>query len=214
MQKRQIAHKTTVKGILEGKYVKEEGMKPNYVLLKTGKQLSRVNIIGVAIDSQKDPLTNTQIITLDDGSGKINVRSFDAEFSFKNAEIGSAINLIGKVREFGNERYITPEIITPIKKEWIAVRKLELELKEIKEGKNVTKNNLEEPTSDFEEEIIIENPYQQIIELVKKLDSGNGADVEEILLKTTIENPDKKIKTLLEEGEIYEIRPGRLKVLE
>lgn len=214
IQKRQVAHKVRVKDVLEGAYVKEEGMKPNYVLLKNGIQISRANIIGVIINSQNEPGSSTQTITIDDGSGKIAIRTFDANQLFENAVMGSAVNLIGKVREFGNERYITPEIITPIKKEWIAVRKLELQLKDAKDNGGAAKKQTEDMYADFEEEIVAENPYQQIMELVRKLDSGSGADTEEVILKANTDNAEKKIRTLLEEGEIYEIRPGRIKLLE
>ncbi len=215
MQKRQVAHKIRLNDILEGRYVKEDGIKPNYVLLKNGNQVSRVNVIGTVINSQTDPATRAQTITIDDGSGKITVRSFDAAFSFQNAAPGSTVNLLGKVREFGNERYLMPEIIKPILRSWVAVRKMELELNDAKDMKRAgAKKQAEEQYADFEEEIVMENQYLQIIDLIKKSDSANGADTEEIILKSNVEDAEKKIRTLLEEGEIYEIKPGRLKVLE
>ena len=52
----------------------------------------------------------------------------------------------------------------------------------------------------------------QIINKIKELDEGSGVDVDLILDK--YENAEKIVKNLLEEGEIFEVRPGRVKVLE
>ena len=49
--------------------------------------------------------------------------------------------------------------------------------------------------------------------LIKELDQGHGVSIEDISSKD-IEDIDKKIEMLLKEGDIFEVKPGKLKVLE
>ena len=60
---------------------------------------------------------------------------------------------------------------------------------------------------------IIAQNGQIIIEIIEQKDSGDGVGVDEIILESGIENCEKIINNLLEEGEIFEIRPGTVKVL-
>jgi RPA family protein len=59
-----------------------------------------------------------------------------------------------------------------------------------------------------------ESPAQKVYGMIKSLDRGKGADTDEVIEKSGLENCQRVIQTLLEEGEIFEIRPGKLKVLE
>ena len=74
-QDRQIAVKLRISEIKEGDYVMEEGWKPNYLLTKKGEKVSRVNLMGVVLD--KEESGSMFNLVLDDGSGKIIVRSFE-----------------------------------------------------------------------------------------------------------------------------------------
>jgi len=72
-----------------------------------------------------------------------------------------------------------------------------------------------------EKRIILEEPVQQtasqfqkITEFIRDLDAGDGAEAEEVSKRTGFPNAPELIRKLVEEGEIFEIRPGRLKVLE
>ena len=46
------------------------------------------------------------------------------------------------------------------------------------------------------------------------MDQGSGVDVDEIVSNIKIENCDQIVQNLIEEGEIFEISPGRVKLLE
>jgi len=208
--KRQIAYKVKIKELLDGVYVKEEGeWTPNYIEINE-KKISRVNIIGTVVLKQDDENLNYQNIILDDGSGKISIRSFEKNNFFKEIGVGDVVLLIGRAREFSSEKYIVPEILRKIENQkWIGVRRLELgkESKKIREIK-------EENIKDVEIESVKENPNNRIIQLVKKIDLGDGADFAEIISKSDIKEAENIIKNLLEEGEIFEIKPGKYKVLE
>ena len=204
VQKRQVAYKVRVKDILDGAYVKEEGWKPNYIKVGENK-VSRVNLIGAIV--LKIDGSN---IVLDDGSGKIPLRVFENNVFFENADIGDAVLVIGKPREFGSEKYVMPEILRKVEDTaWIGVRKNELMLK----NASSTEDQKEETTEEVVEEVK-EDPHEKIFNLIKKIDKGEGADIEEIISSSKDIDVEKIISRLLENGEVFEVKHGKLKVLE
>ena len=58
------------------------------------------------------------------------------------------------------------------------------------------------------------NPIQIIYNLIKSLDKGDGADIEDVIKESKINNCEDIINNLLREGEIFEIKKGKLKILE
>jgi len=209
-QKRQIAQKVRIKEILQGTYVQEEGWMPNNIE-SNGRKISRVNIIGVVVAKE-----GGNRIIIEDGTGKISARFFEDEGSkLSNVDIGNVVLVIGRPREYGNERYILLEIIKKIQdKRWIEVRNLEL--KDVKIENDEVVEKVEEPVSvneDFVEEESIgeERIHDKVIKYIKDHDNGEGVDYEEVL---SFCDDEKTIKFLLSEGELFEIRPGRVKVLE
>ncbi len=75
----------------------------------------------------------------------------------------------------------------------------------------------EETISD--EEIVEDNnsesksPAQIIYDLIKELDLGDGADIDEIIKKSSITDAEKIIDRFIKEGEIYQSKPGKVKIL-
>lgn len=172
------AAKATISQIISGEYIKEDETGFSGILTNNKEKIRRVNVMGIIIEIEND-----NNYTIDDGTDKISIRSFD-EIK-KRFNIGDAVNIIGKPREFGS-RYILIEIIKEIDKRWINIRKVELSTKNTGQKK------------------------EQIIELVKRLDAGEGANFEEIIK----DNKDESIiRKLIETGELFEFKPGRLKAL-
>lgn len=197
-QKRQVAYKVRIKDILDGEYIKEEGWMPNYIRLIDGAKVSRVNIIGTIV--LKTDEQNYKSVLIDDGSGKLPVRSFEKYELFDGVGIGDVVLIIGRPREFG-EKYIVPEIIKKIDDQaWIELRKLELKKPDLK----VSEEKVDVAVS----------PADKIFGLIKEADKGTGVDVEDIIRKSNISEAEKIIRSLLEEGEIFELKPGRVKILE
>ncbi len=208
--KRQVAHKIRVADILNNRYVKAEGWLPNYIAVGEIK-VSRANIIGVIVSkSTQENDENSHNFILDDGTGRIPLRFFEHG---KDIEVSDIVNVIGRPREFGSDRYIVPEILKKVTdSRWIEIRKMELALK-----KHDTQPKVElssHTTTEVEELSEDENPSTKIISIIKKLDSGAGADFQEISVKFITGNPEEYIKKLLEQGDIFEVKPGRYKVLE
>ena len=223
--KRQVAHKSQIAEILNGTYVKEDGWLPNYI--DTGsKKISRANLMGVLVSKDADPQSGAVTLLLDDGTGRISLRFFDFSQGFA---VGDIVNVVGRPREFGSERYVVPEIIKKVTNpKWIELRKLELtktkqeeitakreekktEAHQATSRQTVTEEGLEVEDEDLSDST---NPLSKVFEAIRSLDSGAGVGFDEIIVKTRIDDVDAPIKRLLEQGDIFEIKPGRYKVLE
>jgi hypothetical protein len=224
-QKRQIAYKVRISEILGGSYVKEEGWQPNYILMGDGRKISRINLIAAVISLQREDSTSSVIV--DDGTGEILLRSFEGFLELKEITVGDVVNIIGKPREFGQEKYILPEVMKRLQNPgWIGVRNLELSgpshnadnakvikapVQEIRAEERVVEEVVDGAKSIGPEKI---TPFQRIYSLIKELDSGEGADMSEVAKKSGLSNAEEILAELLKEGEIFEIRRGRVKVLE
>lgn len=209
-QKRKIACKVKINDILKGKYVREEGeWTPNYIELGN-KRISRVNLMAVIVSKQDLENTTYKNLVIDDGSGKISIRSFEQDNNFDRVEIGDFVLVIGRPREYLNEKYIVSEILKKIDNPlWVEVRKLESEQKEVKEKDIVKGTEIEVKEEQIEEDI-----NTKIFDLIKEIDNGGGADTQDVINKLNIEKAEEIIKKLVEQGEVFEIKSGKLKVLE
>lgn len=209
--KRNVAYKVMIKDIIKGNYIKVDGWNPNYLVLENGKQISRINIIGTIIDKPFSNKLEYQSTVIDDSSGNINLRTFNNKDVLNDFGVGDSILVIGRPREFGNEKYILPEIIKKIDdKDWVELRKLELE------KNNTLQNPKEDPNKidiyDLKEEIITED--NNIFALIKKLDNGEGADLNEVVEKSNNQYCEKIINNMIKQGGLFEIKPGKIKILE
>jgi len=221
-QKRQVSYKVKINDILKGEYIKEEGeWVPNYIKIGNDK-VSRVNIMAVIVSKENLENTNYQILLIDDGSGKISIRSFEEGTNFDNLNIGDFVTVIGRPREYFNEKYIVSEILKKVEdSSWIEVRKLELnknnEIKEQEQPPSSKPEIKSEPTNNEEviEEVQEEDDInKKIFDLIKEIDVGEGADTQEVITKSKVEKAEGIITKLLEQGEVFEIKPGKLKILE
>lgn len=212
LQKRQTAYKVSIATITKGKYVKNTGWEPNY--LEIGREkISRVNIIGVAVGISQNGSYET--LYLDDGSGKISIKSFENPSLFLKNQIGDILMVIGKPREFNNEIYLIPEIVKKINnKKWIDVRLLELQKSPLARWEPAEKSKEEEIKEEgtAEKDTNKLNSMERIYNLIKELDRGQGADYETIIEKVGAGSIGI-VEKLLKEGEIFEVAAGKLKIL-
>jgi len=104
-----------------------------------------------------------------------------------------------------HQKNILIETVKKIDSVWARVRKLELEKYTKKKINNKQRHS----------EIIVEDidgPANKLIRTIKDLDRGDGVAIEDI--PSPSGDVDKVINMLLKEGNIFEVRPGKLKVLE
>ncbi len=203
-QKRQVARKLWIRDILAGRYIKEEGFKPNHILLKDNSAAARVNVIGVVVTSGSEGLP---IITLDDGSGRITVRAFEPSERMNAVNVGDVVLVVGRPRQFASEMYILPEIVRKLPDlGWIEVRKHELAAVEpaaVPESQQVTEEVLDESFGLSE----------AVLGAIRSLDTGSGADIDVVVAKAGADS-EKTVRFLLQNGDIFEVSPGKLKILE
>lgn len=213
IKKREIAHKLRIGDILRGKPIisNESGQERLNFLELGNKRIVRVNIIGNVIDKfvsdsnelkeqLSEPRKRFAILTLDDASGQINTKTFGQDIAlFDEVNQGHTIMLIGLLRSFNQEVYILPEIIKTIDPRYLLIRKLELE-------KSL-------PQAIKKEEILAVK--DQIVDMIKKEEVNEGIDAERLVMeiKASPELINQEIRKLLEEGIIYEPRPGRVRYL-
>jgi len=197
--KRHIAFKLRIGDILSGKpVVVDEKLK---CVEQGGKELIRVNIISNIVDKYiQDGEKKFGSITLDDATGQIRAKVFGEDLSkFENISQGDTIMVIGMLRQWNNEIYITPEIIKKKEPQYLLVRKYE--------------SIIEKPVQ--LEKGSIKELKDKIIEIIKREEDKGGADIDSIILelKSQPDAINMEIKKLLEEGMAYEPRPGKIRYL-
>ncbi len=94
-----------------------------------------------------------------------------------------------------------------IKREGIANK--EEENQQIPEKSVTLESRRDEENIDFEEEL----PSQKIIHIIKEFDLGKGVPIELVIEKSPLHDSEQFIKKMLEKGEIFQISPGKVKVL-
>ena len=231
MVQRNTAYKVWVSSLHSGAYVKQEGQwESNYVKINE-LEVSRVNIIATVVQKYENSDTGYYSVTIDDGSDTIRVKAWGEDSKLiSGLNVGDMIKIIAKPKEYNNEVYLTPEIVKLVDDQnWLGVRKLEL----IKAYGKPTKkeflasdyNQKQEETSIPEEENLLvvkeeklENTdkRQAILKLIEKLGDDNGIEEERILIEANYAEGEVKevLQDLLKEGEIYEPKPGRIKLLQ
>lgn len=205
IRKREIAYKVRIGEILRGKPETtpygEGREKLNFVEIGD-KKLLRVNVIANVIDKfMSEGEKRFASLTLDDASGQINVKTFGEDVQ-KLQEInqGQTLTVIGLLRIFNNEVYILPEILKLVDPRYLLIRKLEIE-------KSAPK------TEASKEQIVAIR--DQMINKIKEEETNEGIDTEKLIMevKASPELINQEIKRLLEDGVIYEPRPGRVRYL-
>ncbi len=200
---RQIAYKVKISDVLNGSFTKDE-IFSGYIKINDAN-VSRVNIIATVVYKSEGQSYASAII--DDGTGRISLRSFENRNKFSNIDVGDVVLMIGKIRDFNNEKYVIPEILKKVSLEWLSVRKTELKHSNMIEDKAKieNKNLIEEVAININEEIYL---------LIKKLDNGDGVAIEDVVKNSNNNKVEQIIKKLLESGDIFEIKPGKIKLLE
>ena len=202
--KRNIAYKYRIGDIILAKPIFDND---KFLYLELGEtKISRVNIIGNIVDKyDSEGDKQYSFFTLDDGSGQIKLKIFGEDsLKFKGVTQGQTVAIIGTVRNWNNETYIQPEIISEKEPRYLLLRKLEIE----KSRKQNTK-----PIEDKKEIVALKD---KILDAIKNSEEEGGIDTDKIITDFREASPDlinQEIQKLLEEGIIFEPRPGRLRYL-
>lgn len=227
MVQRQTAYKVWISDLHSNEYVKREGQwESNYIRIEN-REISRVNIFATVVQKYENPESSYNSLTIEDGSDTIRVKAWGDDVNLiKNVNVGDMIMLIGKLKKYNEEVYILPEIIKPLNDvNWFLVRKLELLGDYGKPNKPIRKEVIKsdkkietEPQLKLEEEKI-DSSYskrQEILNIIEKLSIEEGIDLPRITSECEYSDDEIKeiIEDLLKNGEVYELKPGKLKILQ
>ncbi len=197
--KRNTAYKLRIGNILGGKQIIDgEKLK----MLELGdKNVVRTNVVANVVDKYiQDGEKKFGSITLDDGTGQLKMKVFgDDTAHFEPLNQGDTLQVIGLMRSWKNELYLTPEIIKKKEPAYLLVRKLEVESEQ-------PKTLHKEALTALRDKLIVQ---------IKDSDSSGGIEIDKMILN--LQEPPEvingEIKKLLEDGLIYEPRPGKLRWL-
>ena len=199
IRKRNIAYRMRIGDILKGRPITEE---ERFLFLEMGdKRVVRINILANCVDKFiQDGEKKYATLTIDDASGQIKLKTFGDDIEIlKNVTQGDTLQIIGNVREWNGELYIIPEVIKKVDPRWLLVRKLEIQ--------NSRSDISVGPDGSSLKDIVMGK--------IKEAEKDGGIDTDQIIMDTesSKESVDIEIKKLLEEGLIYEPRPGKLRYL-
>mgnify|MGYP001618929804 CR=1 FL=1 len=200
--KRHIAFKFRIGDLLIGKSVMND---ERFSFLEFGaKKIVRVNIAGNIVDKYESA-GETKYLTfmLDDGSGQIRLKIFGEDTAkFSNIMQGQTVVVIGLLRYWNNELYIAPDIIREQDARYLLIRKLEIEK---------TKKTLD-PLG--KQEIIAVK--DRILGAIKNAEEQGGIGKDTLIMDLKDISPEiisQEIQKFIEEGIVFEPRPGKVRYL-
>ncbi len=202
--KRHVAFKVSIGEILIGKQILDG---ERFLFLELGnRKISRVNIVANVIERFDSEGERTySFVTIDDGSGQIRLKAFGEDSKkLKELHQGDTVIVIGFLRYFNNEIYLSPEIVRKTDPKYLLLRKLELE--------NYNKNK---SLGTLEKEKIVA-VKDRILEIIKNAEEKGGIETEEIIMSLKDVPPqiiNQEIEKFIEEGIVFEPRPGKIRYL-
>ncbi len=231
MVERVTARKCSLGELADGSFVVKDGASH----LETGRgAVSRANVIAAVVDRP-----GQAAILLDDGTARVEARSFDDSALFDNLLVGDIVLVIGRPREYQGRKYLVAEIAKRLgSPKWLELRKAEFskngrpQAPAIRAPETAARQDAPAaraadaraapasarqrvpsvPARKETPDEVAETPADKALAVIKRLDTGTGAAIEDVLAEAKCE--ESTVTSLMAEGEIFEIRPGRVKVLE
>jgi uncharacterized protein len=198
--KRYVAYKLVIGDVLQGRIILD-GERLKFLEIG-GKNVVRVNVVANIIDKyvQEDGEKKFGSLTLDDASGQLKVKAFGEDVKkFEEFQQGDTVNIIGLIRQWNDELYVIPEVIKKKEPSYLLLRKFETDV------------NKKESLDDGD----LKEFKGKVLSMIKKEEENGGIEISKIAeeLGEDLKIVNQEIKRLLEEGVIYEPRPGKVRYL-
>ena len=116
-QKRQTAKLVDFEQLNSGKYFQREGFEPNFLLLPSGRRISRARAVGTVVDRFVNDDETYGSLTLDDGNDTTQIKFFSELELMEDFETGQVIEVVGKVREYQGQVYLDGEVLRSVEPE-------------------------------------------------------------------------------------------------
>ena len=200
IRKRNVAFKLRIGDILKGVSMMDEG---KFLFLELGdRKVVRVNLLANCVDKfVQEGEKQFGSLTVDDASGQLKLKVFGEDVErIQHIIQGDTLQIIGNIREWNGEIYMIPEVLKKVDSRWLLVRKLEIQ--------NARKDMPVETSGN-------NSLKNQILDNIKGAEADGGIDREALVMdiEASPEGIEGEVKKLLEEGLVYEPRPGRLRYL-
>jgi hypothetical protein len=210
MTTRDTALKVRIKDITNGELKRGDTEWDSFLLTPLNEEAGRVRVLATVVSTFKSDNGKYGVLTLDDTTDTITSRVFNDDVRLiETTEEGDIVDIIGRVKEYEDERYINMESVSKIiDPNWETVRKLELALKIKRMG-----GDADVPGDSVDEGSAGENQKSIVKGIIEDLDEGDGVKYLQIIEETGL--VDKKLEEILTElmetGEIYEPKIGKFK---
>ena len=197
------AVKICIADIIKSTPAKNEEGRVSSIKLKDGRTIANVRVMATIVEKFVSSDSNYASLTIDDGTETILVKFFKGAVSkILSLEIGVTLDVIGPVREYEEELYISPNIIFEIENpNSELLRQAELLKTEKKEEKEV-------PAVDINTAVLMK---------IKELSDEKGVDLK-VLIKNLKEFSEEAameaVRILMLKGDLFEPKKGRLKLVE
>ncbi len=233
--KPQVAYKVNIIDINKGDYVTHKD-EPNYLSIN-GKKIFKVNVIGTIVTKSENSImiddgSASIVIQNFDESNNYNILNqgdivniigkvweYNSEKYIREADIVKKIDVrwlilrkkeldILKKMNLGEDA--TP---APLKKANESKENKKFDEAEEELVEDFKNNSADEDLIEIEEKIdnTPKTTTQKIFEVIKKIDAGDGADIEEIIRQ--VGDCESTIALMIKKGDIFENRAGRVKIL-
>ncbi len=215
MPERLTAVKCAVRDLMTGAFVAKEGTAPSYVETARGS-VSRCNLVAAVVDKP-----GSRSLLLDDGTGRVEARAFDEERLFENVLVGDVVLIVGRPRQYQGQGYVVAEIARRLgSPKWLELRRAELGGQKAAAPKREAKlpapvkSAPKKERGEGKKEEVVASASDGVLALIRELDEGQGAPIETVIERSGSPATESVLTDLMAEGEIFEMRPGRVKVLE
>ena len=206
---RPYSKEITILEALNANFIQKSAEEPNAIFFQENEPIYNINIIGIVLNVEKiGTMTN---LLLEDGTEKIVIRFFEEKQILSSLEAGNIIKVIGKIRKYNEERYISPEIVKKMDSLWMKIRFLKIKLR----GSLISFSSVNKSTLS-EEELVEDNnllPSEKIFKLIKEMDKGEGVRIEELVEKSSLDKTEEILQKMIEEGDLFQNLPGKVKIL-
>lgn len=196
---RSIARKIRIGEILKGIPIMEN---ERFSFLQLdGLKVRRVNIAASIVEKYESEGEKKFIfVKIDDGSGQISLKLFGDDVErLKDFSMGDTIVVIGLLRFFNNEVYVSPETIVTKDPKYLLLRKMEIE--KSSKVKSKEDSSIQKPSFSLKE---------RIIEIIKNAEETGGVEINKIStsINESFDKINNELQKLIEEGFVFEPRPG------
>lgn len=232
---RPVAYKMRIEDVVLGQYVRSpDGTQPSYLLTPWGEQVTRVRVMGTVVNKFIREDQNYATLRIDDGSETVSLRAWqEAAREFDKFNLGDIIDVIGRVREFNGEIYLTPELIINVKDpNWELVRELEIItlrreaiaagvrpkfIKSVTKESNITTARDVAEVAEAEEEplpVVPDEFKKKVAIAIEKLDTGSGVEPIKIAneLNLSLSQVNDALRVMFVEGDVFEPTPGKFRL--